>query len=62
MKWLKELDEDMFKEFILEQYAEWLEIFMHVNCERIDENPDNQDLWERGREIGEEQLKVRGMY
>jgi len=25
MSWIKELDENMFKEFILSEYAEWLD-------------------------------------
>ena len=62
MKWIKELNEYMFKEFILSEYEEWLEDFMHINCERIDKTPDDDNLWSRGEEIGEEIKKVRGMY
>lgn len=55
MSWIKELDENMFKEFILSQYEEWLEDWIG----NLDfDGPHRKRL----AEVKAEHEKVRGMY
>ena len=55
MSWIQELDEDMFKEFILSNYEEWLEDWIgNLNPKGPHRN--------RLVEVKAEYEKVRGMY
>ncbi len=55
MSWIKELDGDMFKEFILSKYKNWLEDWIG----NLDpQGPHRKRL----AEVKVEYEKVRGMY